>query len=269
MGEVTLTASDPLGFFPTSKLSGARELIVYPRLVPLLSLQPPMRELLGQTSPQSPIEDPTYVHGVREYRGARAARHIHWKASARVHQLVEKLFERCAQPRVMLVLRAEGFAHETSRVVFEHALEALASLAVELDRQRVATGLVTNCALSGRQAPLARVGRGLGQLARLLEILARVQPRVDGADGDLERAVRGACSAAAQTAFVVFCYASDAELVGLGSGRERQTVRVVCGPQAAAPDTSVSLRPRHYRLSDLRAHVDARHADNAVVLARG
>jgi uncharacterized protein (DUF58 family) len=216
--------TDPLGFFSQYKQTPGLELIVYPRLVPLLAKQLPHRDLLGRPSPDSQIEDPTYVHGVREYQAGRAARYIHWKASARVHRLLEKLFERSSRERALFVLRAECFCDEVG--LFEHVLETLASWAVALDREGIAVGLVTNCVLHGSDIALVRPGRSAGQLAQVLEILARAQPRVG-------RDLTQLMPSSALTTLVFFSYELDSEhnaCVQRCNGRHR-TLSVVCGPE--------------------------------------
>lgn len=217
---VELVTTDPLGFFSQRKHTPGLELIVYPRLLPLRPYALPRRDLLGEPSPDSQIEDPTYVHGVREYQAGRAARYIHWKASARVHQLLEKLFERSSHERVLFVLRAQSFADHP--VLFERALETLASWALALAREGIAVGLATNCALHGSDVALARPGRSALQL---LEILARAQPRVGR---DLAQLMQSS----ALTTVVFFSYELDAEhntWLQRCSGQQR-TISVICGP---------------------------------------
>jgi uncharacterized protein (DUF58 family) len=232
---VELVTTDPLGFFSKNKTAPGIELLVYPRLVPLLPYALPRRDLLGQPSPDSQIEDPTYVHGVREYQAGRAARYIHWKASARVHRLLEKLFERSSHERVMFVLRAESFAGDV--LAFERALETLASWAVALAREGIAVGLATNCDLYGSDIASARPGRSAGQLAQLLEILARAQPRVGH---DLTQLV----PSNALTTLVFFSYELDSEhqvWLQRCSGRQK-AISVLCGPTAQLTAANLPAR---------------------------
>jgi uncharacterized protein (DUF58 family) len=243
LAPVELVTTDPLGFFSQHKQTPGLELIVYPRLLPLLCKQLPRRDLLGQPSPDSQVEDPTYVHGVREYQAGRAARYIHWKASARVHRLLEKLSERSSHERVLFVLRAERFADDV--MLFEHVLETLASWAVALDREGIAVGLATNCVLHGSDIALARPGRGAGQLAQLLEILARAQPRVG-------RDLAQLMPSSSLTTFVFFSYELDSEhhaWLQRSRGRQR-TLSVFCGPD---PQLSNAGLPARALVTSLRA----------------
>jgi uncharacterized protein (DUF58 family) len=253
---VELVTTDPLGFFSQKKATQGIELVVYPRLVPLLPNALPRRDLLGQPGPDSQIEDPTFVHGVREYQAGRAARYIHWKASARVHRLLEKLFERSAHERVLFVLRAEQFAGDLP--AFERALETLASWAVTLDREGITVGLATDCALHRSEIALARPGRSAGQLAQLLEILARAQPRVGF---DLAQLVQRVPSSALTT-LVFFSYELDAEhALWLQRSRGRQkTISVVCGPGTQLTAAELPARALVTHLQAIRVEAAAESA---------
>jgi uncharacterized protein (DUF58 family) len=209
MGRLRLDAGDLLGFFRRKESAAdPLEVLVYPRLVPLAPLPVPVRDFFGFQRAGTPVEDPAYLVGTRDYRGTQPARHIHWKASARLHRLQEKLYEPTAQANVLILLDAAGFsigsepgspgvpespdggtteayaaAVQRERVeaeaVFERTLEAVASLAVELERERVPVGLVANGLLVGADTAAIYPGRGDYQVSRILEILARVTSRPD------------------------------------------------------------------------------------------
>ena len=179
IGPAQLSAADPLGFFPNQKLAAASEVIVYPRLIALHPLALPRRDLFGKPGVRSPIEDPTYLNGVRDYQPGRPARHIHWKASARHARLLEKMCETTESERVLIVLCAEGFDGPQNADALERCLEVVASLAVQLDHQRHPVGLVTNGRLKGGGANALGMSRTHGQLSQLLETLARFEPVVE------------------------------------------------------------------------------------------
>lgn len=83
-GPSHVATSDLFGFFKTAKRHSQRlEIIVYPRLVPLKQVNIPKRDLFGTPGSGSPVKDPIYIIGTRDYQPARPARNIHWKASAR------------------------------------------------------------------------------------------------------------------------------------------------------------------------------------------
>jgi hypothetical protein len=60
-----------------------------------------------------------------------------------------------------------------------------ASLAVQLERRAVATGFLTNGSGKGKSTPFLPVTRSAGQLAGILETLARLQPEAEGEIGQL------------------------------------------------------------------------------------
>lgn len=230
LGPFQLKAGDPLGFFTSTRQAESHEVIVYPRLIALRPLALPRREFFGRTGVYSPVDDPSYVHGIREYQLGRPARSIHWKASARQARLVEKVREPTARERVLLLIRTAGFDAIESADSFERSLEAAASLAVQLDRSRYPVGLVTDGRLRGSDMRALPIARSASQLATLLEMLARLEPApvVDPLEA-LQRS--GALSWA--VTLVEFCYADDAPGTALQRYLRRRNiprVRVLCQP---------------------------------------
>jgi uncharacterized protein (DUF58 family) len=260
LGPVELTTGDPLGFYSKTKRTVLRELIVYPRVVPLAPMLLPRRDFFGRAARRTPVEDPTYVHGIRDYQRGRAARYIHWKASARTQRIVEKMFESSEQERVLLVLQAEHFAEDASGQAFERALEVAASLAVALDRQRIPVGLATNCVLTGLAVPVLPASRAPGHLMSLLELMARAQPVVAQ---DLGSLLRQRSGGTATTSVVFLCYRLDAArdtALGPFARRKGQVVSVVCGASAHDPQ-DVATHARTYLLSDVHTQAAAPRSD--------
>lgn len=177
LGRARLHGGDLLGFYASAADAGEpQEVLVYPRVVPLRRLALPRRDVFGVPGRESPVRDPVYILGTRDYQHGRPAKHIHWKASARHHRLQEKLFEPSEQEKVLLVVDVEGGAAAEAREPFERLLEAVASLAVQLDRRGLAVGLAANGTLIGGRTPLVRVGRSPRQMQAILELLARLTP---------------------------------------------------------------------------------------------
>jgi uncharacterized protein (DUF58 family) len=262
LGPVELTTGDPLGFYSKTKRTVLRELIVYPRVVPLSSLLLPRRDFFGRAARKNPVEDPTYVHGIRDYQPGRAARYIHWKASARSSRIVEKMFESSEQERVLLVLQAEHFAEDSTGQAFERALEVAASLAVALDRQRIPVGMTTNCVLTGLAvpAPVLPASRAPGHLMSLLEMMARAQPVVAQ---DLGSLLRQRGSGAAITSVVCLCYRHEPvrdTALGPFARRRGQVVRVLCGPSAQHAH-ELATHPLMYRLSEVHTQATPERLD--------
>jgi uncharacterized protein (DUF58 family) len=185
IGSAELRVGDLFGFYSRlQSTTSARDIIVYPRLKPLKPIVLPRRDFFGIPGAKSPIEDPVYVYGTREYQSGRPARYIHWKASARFSQLQEKICEPAAQEKILLMVDVTRFAELGAQAEFEKILEVAASAAVRFDRSGFAVGLVTNGALKGKGSNILPIGRGPRQVPEILEILARLQmtPLADLAD---------------------------------------------------------------------------------------
>lgn len=175
VGPPRLMVGDLLGFYLKEKATEARYIIVYPRIVPLRPLPFPETDFFGSPGTKSPVKDPVYILGTRDYQYSRPARHIHWKASARHNRLQEKLFEPSEQAKVLIALDLEQFAETGSGDDFERTLEVIASLALRFDRQGYSFGFVTNGKVTGGGPTLLPVARNPRHLLSLLEILARLR----------------------------------------------------------------------------------------------
>ena len=175
-GPVLLQAGDLFGFYPRERaLRQEHEVLIYPRLVPLKPFLFPRRDFFGIPGAQSPVQDPIYILGTRDYQHGQPARFIHWKASARHHRLQEKLFESTEQEKILFGLDVSPFAGHRAADDFERVLETIASLAVTFDRQGCSIGLATNGSMTGGNSPFLPVARGPHQLPALLEMLARIR----------------------------------------------------------------------------------------------
>ncbi len=172
IGPATIGTGDLFGFFTTEReRAEAAQVIVYPRLVPLKPLSVEQLEFFGTPGGKSPVSDPVYILGTTDYHQGRPARFIHWKATARHHRVQEKVFESTRQAKVLLVVDTGQFFHRQAAEPFERTLEVVASLAVRLDRQGCAVGLLTH-------ESAVPVSRSSNQLPAILEALSRldVQP---------------------------------------------------------------------------------------------
>lgn len=189
LGGQRCTTGDLFGFFGSTRTAGeVLEVVVYPRVVPTARFPLPRRDFFGIPGAESPIRDPIYILGTREYQPGRPAKHIHWKATARHHRLQEKLFEPTEQEKILLAVDVEGFARLGAAEEFERTLEAVASVAVRLDREGCAVGLIANGAVEGGTGSAVPIGRHPQQLPTILETLARLRMKPTA---NLVDAVRG------------------------------------------------------------------------------
>lgn len=197
LGPATVVAGDIFGLHSrTRRHSCDREVVIFPRIRPLRPVPIPFQEYFGIHASKGLVEDPAWYVGTREYVGNRPARNIHWKASARLGVLQEKIFEPTSHRKVLLVLDAGAFGlgeETTDLAVFEETVEALASVAKALMETGASFGLVTNAGGLEGFASLLPMGRGPEHLGSLLEMLARIRMSVYGElDHLLEEAMESA-----------------------------------------------------------------------------
>ena len=176
LGPPRITVGDLMGFYPRTKQGGkAVQLLVFPRLLPMKSFPFPKRDYFGTPGSKSPVIDPVYILGTREYQSWRPARYIHWKASSRQNRLQEKIFEPSEQAKVLLLVEVEQFEHHKAETAFENTLELVASLAVQMNRQGYALGFITDGELNGIGSGMVPLAQNARQLPLILEMLARLR----------------------------------------------------------------------------------------------
>lgn len=187
-GPPELKVGDLFGFYPRKKkLNSELDIVVYPRLVPLKPFSIPRRDFFGIPGSKSPVEDPVYIYGIRDYRHGRPARSILWKASARYHRLQEKMCEPAEQEKILITIDTARFFKHHAHDEFERCLEAAASTAVQLDRSGCRVGLATNGLIQGGGPSVLPVAGNRRQLPKILELLARLQMESTEAVADIIR----------------------------------------------------------------------------------
>ena len=176
LGPPILRGGDLFGFFFRKKVTTEQfEIVVYPRIVSIRPILIPKKEFYGIPGARSPVEDPIYVFGTRDYQPGRPARGIHWKASARHHRLQEKLCEPAEQEKVLILLDVDQFENQPAREDFERSLEVIASLVLQMDLRGIAIGFVTNAHIHGGRPKIIPISRSPMQMQVILETLARVK----------------------------------------------------------------------------------------------
>lgn len=180
-GPVKLTTGDIFGLYKSeAEAALQKKITVYPRLVKLNPLSPLFKELFGMPGSKSPVVDPFFPVSTRDYSASRPARHIHWKASARHDHLQEKVFEPSTQEKKILVIDVSGFSEDTD-LLFEKTLEAVASLAVYLEKKGRTFGLISNGMITAESnqpsTAILPTGAGSHQLLLLLDMLARLKSK--------------------------------------------------------------------------------------------
>ncbi len=175
IGPPVTEAGDALGlFFQETSRDAPLELIVYPNHFRIGSFSRQSKEFFGSIRAEGLIEDPINPMGTREYHPGRPAKAIHWKASARLNRLQEKVFEPSRRARILLSLDVKGFHETGDEEGFEEILETAASVAVHLVKNGVSVGMITNTKLKGDCSPVVPVSQGPTQLSVILELMARM-----------------------------------------------------------------------------------------------
>jgi len=182
IGPVSIASGDLFGFFPRSRhLTAVSEVVVFPRIVPVEPLSLPPRDFFGIPGASNPVHDPVYILGTRDYHPGSPAKHIHWKATARHHNLQEKIFEPSAQEKILLAVDVAPFAQSGKAAAFEEMVETAASTALRLADRGCAVGLITNGRITGEASSVVAIARSPRQPAVILETLARLRMEASGA----------------------------------------------------------------------------------------
>jgi uncharacterized protein (DUF58 family) len=255
IGPLHLFSGDLFAFFSKRKKPEEMfSMVVYPRLVPLKPFSLPRRDFFGVPRAKSPIQDPIYILGTRDYQNGQPAKYIHWKASARHDRLQEKVFESTHQEKVLLVVDVNSFLKHQAEEEFERTLEIVASLAVRLDQQGVAVGVATNGSLAGEGVASLPVARTDTQSPAILELLARLQmkPR-----GEILDVLRSGLSLSWGVSCLYFSHHEDESVQSAREYFKRRKTPVMFLVSRPGPRPSEDRpEPPHglYRTDDIRAH---------------
>lgn len=182
VGPLFLSNGDLLGLSEENQIEVPCEpLIVYPKIVPILSLGVPSQAPYGKIRSANPIfEDPSRVMGKRDYTRGDSLRRIDWKASAAYGGLLVKQFEPSITLETNLYLNLDSQDYPVRRRIdlTELAIVTAASISSWAIRQKHALGLVTNGAdpLRDNVTPDSiPAHKGMAHLTRVLDLLARVE----------------------------------------------------------------------------------------------
>ncbi len=160
------------------------QLVVRPRTVPVRSIEPARAPLGVSRSASSLFTDPARFAGVRPYQPGDPLRRIHWRATARTRHPVSRRYEPVNERTVLVAVDLQTVPGPHWLMLFDdEQVEALcvgaASIARRLLADGAACGLLvgTQLAGGGRWAFLPPAASP-GQLGRIEDVLARVQPIV-------------------------------------------------------------------------------------------
>jgi uncharacterized protein (DUF58 family) len=192
MGPLILRRRDPLGLVETAGSHGGTATVwVYPRTHPLTAVPAGIARSLDGRIDRVPHGSITF-DTLREYVIGDELRHVHWRTTARIGELMVREHLDTSVPRIVLLLddRAGGYPDPEC---FEHACEAAASVLVAAVREDLPADLLTVTATGApRPRPGSRTAAG-PLLDRLAEAELAPEPApepVPGAAGSLARSVR-------------------------------------------------------------------------------
>ncbi|MDN8547927.1 DUF58 domain-containing protein [Microbacterium sp. NM3R9] len=128
VGPVSVLRGDPLGLFErSSDRRQAVDLYVHPRTTPLEGLSlGRLRDLEGLPSTQLASDDVSF-HALREYQPGDDLRHVHWKSTARVGDLMMRQYEETRRSHFVLGLSTYAGDYRDPDE-FELAISAAGSL---------------------------------------------------------------------------------------------------------------------------------------------
>ena len=172
LGPVTVTASDPFGFFHFTRTFGAEStILVYPNAPDLPNFYIPPANLPGEGRIRRRTHNVTpNVSGVRYYEPGDSFNRIHWPATAHRGEPMVKLFELDPASDIWVVLDLEGKHHvgEGEESTEEAAVSVCASIARYFINANRSVGLIS----FDRTMRINEPDRGQNHYTRILESLA-------------------------------------------------------------------------------------------------
>ncbi len=158
-------------------------LVVYPRVVPLISLGFPFRQPLGELRTRSWLfEDPSRIAGIRDYRPGDSWRRIHWSASARTQRLQTRIYEATTSQTLALYLNLRSVSGEWWGYFYDPpALELAITAAASITTWALAEGFQVGLFSNGMHRLVVEpvsvpFSAGTHRLPEFLDALGRLQP---------------------------------------------------------------------------------------------
>ena len=267
IGPLLVSSGDILGLNkPMHVENQAQYLTVYPKVIPLSTIQIPSRSPHGTLRHHQQIfEDPARVFSKRDYVAGDSLRRVDWKASAASGRLQTKLFEPTIslETLIFLDLNIETYHYRRRIEASELSITIAASLASWISGKQQTVGLRIN-----GNDPLADDGippylpprKGKAQLMHILEILARIQTVSHPPLADLVREQRHHLSWGV-TLIVVTGSADHALLDELYQARRagQNAILILAGPPIPSA-SNIAQRAEHFGIPMIHIH-DERDLD--------
>jgi uncharacterized protein (DUF58 family) len=179
LGPLAIELSDPLGLFRYRRVeAGSREMLIYPPLVRLPTLERPRGQRGGAASADFLNVLPTpSAASVRDYRPGDPLSFVHWRAVARTGKLMVKEFDQEVAGAVWIILDLARAVHSGTD---DDSTEELAVvLACSLANIMLGEGRTVGLFAHGAEPCLVHPGRGRQHLWQFMSVLVDAH-----ADGD-------------------------------------------------------------------------------------
>jgi uncharacterized protein (DUF58 family) len=172
IGPVQITTGDPFGFFrSTTEYGRPSSILVYPRATELPNFYVPPANLPGEGRFRKRTHYVTpNASGVRDYAYGDSFNRIHWPTTARMNQLMVKLFELDPASDIWIILDLEKVVHagEGEEGTEEFAVKIAASIARFFLVANRSVGFISY----GNKLFIEEAERGAQHYTRILEALA-------------------------------------------------------------------------------------------------
>lgn len=173
---ITVARPDPLGLCYARRFLGpAQSILVLPKRysLPPINLPGGRKHHSGGIALTTSVGESEEFVSLRDYRPGDSLRRFHWKSWAKTGKPIVKEYQEEYFVRHVLIL--DTFVGEAHSDAFEEAISLAASFACTVQTQESLLDLI----FVGLEVYCFTSGRGLGQMDKILEVLADVRPCED------------------------------------------------------------------------------------------
>ncbi len=195
VGPLTSVQGDPLGLLRRTQVwSGVEEIYVHPKTTVLSTIAAgQIRDLEGQTTNALSSSDIAF-HTLREYVRGDDLRHVHWKSSAKIGELMVRQYNDTRRSHIVVLLSTDPDEFESDDE-FELGISCAASVAVQALRDEQTLTVIAG----GTQFPAINPTRLLDHFSGIEGVAGH---------GGIEDALKLARRIAADASVAVLCIGS-------------------------------------------------------------
>jgi uncharacterized protein (DUF58 family) len=161
-------------------------LTVSPRVVAVRSAGRDVAPLGDRRARQSLFNDPALFGGVRPFQPGDSLRRIHWRATARLGEVVSRRYEPARGREVVIALDVQTLEGQHWEMTYDDdAFESLCVAAGSIARRILDDGIACGLAAASFSGTIQRTAwlapdASAGQLPRMADLLARIGPVSSG-----------------------------------------------------------------------------------------